>query len=64
MKRATSLAMAAFLAMLVLAPMASAQGTTFFDYATNGGEAPPRTFRRVVLPSFCRRPRCFSGRAS
>jgi len=34
-KRAIILATAALLAMLILAPMALAQGTTIFDFATN-----------------------------
>jgi hypothetical protein len=38
MKRAIFLAMAALLAMLILAPMALAQGTTFIDY----GSPPPQ----------------------
>ena len=35
MKRAIFLATAALLAMLILVPMALAQGTTFVDFATN-----------------------------
>ena len=63
MKRAIFLAMAALLAMLILVPMAVAQDTTMMMEATMS--APRVRFRRaVVLPSFCRRRRCFSGRAS
>jgi hypothetical protein len=36
-KRAVFLATAALLAMLILAPMALAQGTTFVDFGTNFG---------------------------
>ena len=65
MKRAIFLAMAALLAMLILVPMAMAQDTTMMMEATMIGPAVRlAVFRRaVVLPSFCRRPRCFSGRA-
>jgi hypothetical protein len=55
-KRAIFLATTALLAMLVLAPMASAQGTTFFDYATNVGGSPapnipPSGGPAILLPA-------------
>ena len=62
MKRAIFLATATILAMLILAPMALAQETTLG--AIDAMPAPSRFRRVVVLPSFCLRPRCYSGRAS
>jgi hypothetical protein len=53
MKRAISLAMAAFLAMLVLAPMAWAQGTTMMK-TVSGGEAggiPSSGGPAILLPA-------------
>jgi hypothetical protein len=41
MKRAIFLATVALLAMLVLAPMALAQGTTFIDYGSPGASLTP-----------------------
>jgi len=56
MKRAILLATAALLAMLILAPMALAQGTTIFDFATNVGGSPapnipPSGGPTILLPA-------------
>ena len=55
MKRAIFLATAALLAMLILAPMALAQGTTIlsthFDYFSPAPNIPPSGGPAIVLPA-------------
>ena len=52
MKRAIFLAMAALLAMLVLAPMAWAQGTTMMGTTTGGpDQVPPSGGPAILLPA-------------
>jgi TRAP-type C4-dicarboxylate transport system permease small subunit len=51
MKRAISLAMAAFLAMLVLAPMAWAQGTTMASASASANAIPPSGGPSILLPA-------------
>ena len=56
MKKAVVLATVALLAMLILAPMALAQGTTFIDFVTVVGgstapKVPPSGGPAILLPA-------------